>query len=200
MREPWTSAMDSSDAMGKTPIKIAGVVLAAGLTLHGSGCARNDVEAGAETSEAASAVEAANPAVWKAVSPSGIPVTVTVEPYPVRVGATSFHIAFGRAVPDSIPVSIDIVSPEMPMMGIQRYAARRMGNGDYMVSAPIMMDGLWQIYVNLGIGADAASFEFEAEPGEEGAGHEHGAPTEVEEAPHRSGVEDHSGHGPQDDH
>lgn len=166
--------MRSSDAMGKTHIKLAGAVLSAWITLHGSGCAPGDIEAGAESSEAASAVEAANPAVWEAVSPSGIPVTVTVEPYPVRVGDMSFHIAFGRAVPDSIPVSIDIVSPEMPMMGIQRYAAHRMASGDYMVSAPIMMDGVWQIYVNLGIGADAASFEFEVERGEDGAGHEHG--------------------------
>ena len=126
-------------------------------------------------------------------------MTVTVEPYPARVGPMSFHIAFGQIVPDSIPVSIDIVSPEMPMMGIQRYAADRMANGDYMVSAPIMMDGLWQIYVNLGIGADAASFEFEAEPGEEGAGHEHGAPSEVEEAPHQNGAEEHSGHDQHDE-
>lgn len=173
---------------------MAGVVLSAGLTLHGSGCTPGDVGAGAETSAAADTAEAANPAVWEAVSPSGIPVTVTVEPFPVRVGDMSFHIAFGRTVPDSIPVSIDIVSPEMPMMGIQRYAARRMGNGDYMVSAPIMMDGLWQIYVNLGIGADAASFEFEAEPSEEGAGHAHGAPMEVEEPPVQGGTDAHSGH------
>ena len=186
--------------MGKTHIKIAGVVLSAGLTVQASGCAPGDVEGGAATSEAASAVEAANPAIWEAMSPSGTSVTVTVEPYPVRVGDMSLHITFGRAVPDSIPVSIDIVSPEMPMMGIQRYAAHRMAGGDFMVSAPIMMAGVWQIYVNLGIGADAASFEFEAEPSEEGAGHEHGTPLEVEEAPDHTGTEAHSGHGGQDEH
>ncbi len=185
--------------MAKTHIKIAGIMLSAGLTLHASGCAPGDVDAGAESSTETGAVEAANPAIWEAVSPSGIAVTVTVEPYPVRVGDMSFHIAFGRAVPDSIPVSIDIVSPEMPMMGIQRYAAHRMTNGDYMVSAPIMMDGLWQIYVNLGIGADAASFEFEAEPGEEGAGHEHGASAEAEGTPEQSGTDAHSGHSGQDE-
>lgn len=186
--------MSSFGAMARTHIKMVGIVLSAGLTLHLSGCTPGNVEAGAETSAAASAVEASTPAVWEAVSPSGIPVTVTVEPFPVQVGDMSFHITFGQTVPDSIPVSIDIVSPEMPMMGIQRYAADRMANGDYMVSAPIMMDGLWQIYVNLGIGADAAVFEFEAEPSEEGVGHEHGAPMDVEEPSEQGGTEAHSGH------
>jgi hypothetical protein len=158
--------------MAKTHIEIVGIVLFAGLTLLATGCAPGDVDSGAESSAATSAVENANPAIWDAVSPSGMPVTVTAEPYPVRVGDMSFHIAFGQALPDSIPVSIDIVSPEMPMMGIRRYAAQRMENGDYMALAPIMMDGLWELYVNLGIGADAASFEFEAQPGEEGAGHD----------------------------
>ncbi|GMR12280.1 MAG: hypothetical protein BMS9Abin29_0469 [Gemmatimonadota bacterium] len=157
--------------MAKTHTKIAGIVLSAGLALYTSACAADRGETGAETSAATSTGEAANPAVWEAMSPSGVPVTVIAKPYPVRVGDMSFHIAFGQTVPDSIPVSIDIVSPEMPMMGIRRYAAQRMANGDYMVSAPIMMDGLWQVYVNLGMGADAASFEFEAEPGEDGAGH-----------------------------
>ena len=186
--------------MGKPHIKLAGLVLFAGLTVHASGCGPGDIEGGAATSEAASAVEAANPAIWEAMSASGVPVTVTVEPYPVRVGDMSFHLAFGREVPDSIPVSIDIVSPEMPMMGIRRYAAHRMASGDYTVSAPIMMDGLWQIYVNLGVGVDAASFEFVAEPSEEGAGHEHGTRLEVEEAPDHTGTQAHSVHGGQDEH
>ena len=165
--------------------KLVGAVLSAGLALSASGCAPGDVEAGADASTEGSSIGAVNPAIWEAVSPSGTAVTVTVEPYPVRVGDMSFHIAFGQAVPDSVPVSIDIVSPEMPMMGIQRYAAHRMASGDYMVSAPIMMDGVWAMYVNLGIGADAASFEFEAEPGEAGAGHLHGASAEVaDEADH----------------
>ena len=192
--------MRSTDAMEKTLIKLAGVVLSVGLTVHISGCAPGDIEGGSIASEAAGAVEAANPAIWEGMSTSGVRVSVTVEPYPVRVGTMSFHIAFGREVPDSIPVSIDIVSPEMPMMGIQRYAAHRMAGGNYMASAPIMMAGAWQIYVNLGIGVDAASFEFEAEPGEDGAGHEHGAPDEGEEAPDHTGTEAHSGHGGQNEH
>lgn len=154
--------------------KPATVALFGALILHATGCAPGDVEAGAGSAET-DAHAAANPAVWEAASPSGLPVTLTVDPYPVRVGDMSFHISFGQAVPDSIPVSIDIVSPEMPMMGIRRYAAERMANGDYMVAAPIMMDGLWAVYVNLGSGADAASFEFEAEPGEDGAARAHGA-------------------------
>ncbi|MFV2005964.1 MAG: FixH family protein [Longimicrobiales bacterium] len=158
--------------MAKTHLEIVGIVLSAGLTLHVSGCAPGDVEADAARSAETSVVEASNPAIWEAISPSGTSVTVTATPYPVRVGDMSFHIEFGQAVPDSVPVSVDIVSPEMPMMGIRRYAARRMANGDYMVAAPIMMDGLWELYVNLGVGADAALFEFEAEPGEEGAGHD----------------------------
>ena len=165
--------------MTNSHTELVGTVLSVGLILSASACTPGDIEAGADSSTEGGSLQATNPAVWEAVSPSGTGVTVTAEPYPVRVGDMHFHIAFDQAVPDSVPVSIDIVSPEMPMMGIQRYAAQRMTSGDYMVAAPIMMDGVWQIYVNLGMGADAASFEFEAEAGEEGAGHLHGASAEV---------------------
>lgn len=157
------------------------------------GCTRGEAET--EAAETA----APNPAVHEAVSPSGVPIELSVDPYPMRVGDVGFHITFGVAVPDSTPVSIDIVSPDMPMMGIRRYAAERMANGKYMVTAPIMMDGLWDIYVNLGSGADAAEFELEAQPSDDGSGHQHGGSAgdsaSKGEAGDRTGHEQHGDHG-----
>ena len=110
---------------------------------------------------------------WVSTASGGTEVSLRPDRYPVEVGATEFHITLDRAVPEGTSVSIDIVSPEMPAMGILRYPADATGPLAYVARAEIAMDGAWEIYVNLGDGTDAASFEFDVEPSSMG-GHEVG--------------------------
>ena len=95
------------------------------------------------------------PAVWTGTTTSGLAVTVKPDPFPVRVGETEFKISFDGGVPDQTPISIDVVSPEMPAMGILRYPAETSGPGEYVARARIGMAGAWEIYVNLGDGTDS---------------------------------------------
>ena len=90
------------------------------------------------------------PAVWTGTTTSGLAVTVRPHPFPVRVGETEFKIWFGGGVPDQTPISIDVVSPEMPAMGVLRYRAETVGPGEYVARARIGMGGAWEVYVNLG--------------------------------------------------
>ena len=144
----------------------------AALALSAWGCAPGDVEA--KLDDHGPMAAEADPAVWVSTASGGTEVTVRPDRYPVEVGTTEFHISLDRAVPKGTPVSIDLVSLEMPAMGILRYPADAEGPLDYTARAEIRMQGDWAVYVNLGDGTDAASFEFEVEPGMTG-GHEHGA-------------------------
>ena len=148
--------------------KTAAVAL---LALSAWGCTLGDMEA---TLGDDGRMEAkADPAEWVSMAPGGTEVTMRPDRYPVEVGTTEFHITLNRAVPQGTSVSIDVVSLEMPAMGVLRYPAREEGPLDYTARAEIGMDGQWAVYVNLGDGTDAASFEFEVEPGMMGV-HEHG--------------------------
>ncbi len=133
------------------------------------GCAPGDTDAGAGSGSDS------EPTEWVGSTTSGLEVTVRPGRVPIQVGMTEFHISFATAVSEDAPISIDLVSPEMPAMGVMRYPADRVGDGEYLAQAEIAMEGLWVVYVKLGDGTDAASFEFDVEPADAtGAGHSHG--------------------------
>ena len=136
------------------------------VTLSAWGCTLTDTQAGPEANASpGTAVDLGNAAVWIGTTSGGIEVTVRPDRVPVRVGVTVFQISFEHEVPDDIPVSIDVVSPEMPAMGVLRYMVEPSGPNTYTASAEISMDGAWEIYVNLGDGTDSAPFAFDVQPG-----------------------------------
>ena len=136
------------------------------------GCTLTDTQAGPEgDASVQAAVDLGNAAQWIGTTTTGIEVTVRPDQVPVTVGVTVFQISLEHGVPDDIPVSIDVVSPEMPAMGVLRYMAEPSGPNTYTASAEIRMDGAWEIYVNLGDGTDSAPFAFDVQPGDVGGGH-----------------------------
>ena len=139
-------------------------------TLSAWGCTLTDAreEREGDTSPE-TAVDRGSRAEWKGTTTSGIEVTVRPDRIPVRVGVTVFQISFEHEVPDHIPVSIDVISPEMPVMGLLRYMAEPFGPNTYTSSTEIRMDGAWEIYVNLGDGTDSARFAFDVQPGDVGS-------------------------------
>jgi hypothetical protein len=157
------------------------------------GCAPGDAEARHGDGEQME-MAVAGPTEWSSTAPGGTEVTLRPDSYPVEVGSTQFHITLDRAVPDGTPVSIDVLSLDMPAMGILRYPAEVVGPKDYMARAEISMTGAWAVYVNLGDGTDAASFEFDVEPGLMGS-HDHGGTTSGEmEDPEPAIHAGHEGH------
>lgn len=140
-------------------------------------CSTGDAEetpAGSVDAPPEPAPAAATPDGWTATSPRGTEVTVRAEPTPLTAGPVRFEILSPNA-PDG-PLTVDLVSPSMPMHGIRRYEAVGLENGTWVVEAEIPMEGRWGLYVNLDHGAEAAEFLFEAAPGEEGTDHRHGGP------------------------
>ena len=154
--------------------------VAAVFTLSVWGCTLTDAQAGPEgeaspeqDASPATAVDLGSRAEWSGITTSGLDVTVRPDRVPVRVGVTVFEISFEHEVPDDTPVSIDVISPEMPVMGLMRYPAEPSGRNTYTASAEIRMDGAWEIYVNLGDGTDSAPFAFDVQPGDpDGTHHE----------------------------
>jgi hypothetical protein len=139
-------------------------------TLSAWGCTLNDAQAepegdtSPETADLGNAVNLGSQAEWIGTTANGIGVTVRPDRVPIRVGVTVFQISFEDEVPDDISVSIDVISPEMPVMGLMRYPAEPSGPSTYTASAEIRMDGAWEIYVNLGDGTDSAPFAFDVQP------------------------------------
>ena len=156
---------------------------AALLALSLCGCMEGETEAPLSDQETMAAD--ADPAEWVGTANGGTVVTLRPDRYPVEAGVVGFHVTLDRAVPEGTPVSIDIVSPEMPAMGILRYSAEAIGPREYMAHLEIGMEGAWEAYVNLGDGTDAASFEFQVAPGSVGD-HEHGGNPTGEEDDHES--------------
>ena len=138
-------------------------------TLSAWGCTLNDAQAGPEgdtspeTVDLGNAVDLGSQADGIGTTTSGIAVTVRPDRVPIRVGVTAFQISFDDEVPDHISVSIDVISPEMPVMGLMRYPAEPSGPNTYTASAEIRMDGAWEVYVNLGDGTDSAPFAFDVQ-------------------------------------
>ncbi len=133
-------------------------------TLLAWGCTLNDAQAGPEEdTPPETSVDLGSQAEWFGTTTSGTKVTVRPDPVPIRVGVTVFQISFEHEVPDDIPVSIDVISPEMPVMRLMRYPAELSGPNTYIASVEIRMGGAWEVYVNLGDGTDSAPFAFDVQ-------------------------------------
>jgi len=101
---------------------------------------------------------------WTVTASNGSRVTletdVAVVPGMPFVLAISVHDPAGA----STPVSVDIVSPDMPMHGLVRIPVT---NGEARIQIP--MDGAWAIYVNLdATGTVSAEFLFDVSAGDAG--------------------------------
>ena len=104
-------------------------------TLSVWSCTLNDAEAGAgDDTSPEKAARLGTAAEWLGTTTSGIEVTVRPDRVPIRVGLTVFQISFEHKIPADIPVSIDVISPEMPVMGLMRYMAEPSGPNTYTVS------------------------------------------------------------------
>lgn len=119
---------------------------------------------------------------WVASTPSGLQVTLRPTTVPLSVGPVSFHIEFSPQTPDAALLSLDLVSSDMPMMGVRRFLIEPHG-GVLMVATDFPMAGLWNAYVNIGVGTEAAEFTFDvrANPGE--SAHQHGTSPRSDVAP-----------------
>lgn len=119
---------------------------------------------------------------WTASSTSGVEVRISVDPLPLRPGPARLEIALAAPPPEVLPLSVDLVSPEMPMHGIVRYEAEASSAARYHAVVEIPMEGFWELYVNLDYGADAAVFELDV-PAPAGSGsHLHHGPREAADA------------------
>ena len=119
---------------------------------------------------------------WDGETATGTPVVVTTPNLPIRPGPISLRIQVPNAGPEALPVSVDVVAPEMPMHGITRFDAEAISAEEYLVEMELPMEGRWLVYVNLDIGVNAASFEVDVPPSE-GASHgKHDSPQPEEEA------------------
>jgi hypothetical protein len=115
--------------------------------------------------EASSEVEESPPALqseWVATTPSGVEVTLRPASVPVSMGVVKVEIEFRGEAPDPSLLSLDLVTPDMPMMGVQRFAIEA-HDGEFSATIDIPMTGRWNAYVNIGAGTEAAMFEFDVQ-------------------------------------
>lgn len=121
----------------------------------------------------------------RARSASGVRIALRPgAPEPLGAGPVRFLIDVEADIAGPLPVSVDVVSPTMPMHGVRRYAAEHLEGHRYAVDAELPMEGTWAVYVNLDAGGDAAAFELEVAPSSTGEGHQHGGATPSDTADH----------------
>jgi hypothetical protein len=191
--------------MNKTGRTNSKLMTGAVLVLVGVACTSGVADEVLSEGDQAPAPDLASGDAWTAASTSGVEVSVSADPLPLRPGPVRLEIALGEAPPDVLPLSLDLVSPEMPMHGIVRYETEASSVAHYRAVVDIPMEGLWELYVNLDYGADAAVFELDVAAPEGSTGHEHhgGAPS-TEAGPqhdHRNpGGDEPSDAGSEDEH
>ncbi|MEN8375393.1 MAG: hypothetical protein ABFS34_08090 [Gemmatimonadota bacterium] len=129
-----------------------------------------EADGGPAGEEAPAAAAAGDP--WAATSSGGVAVRAVPDPDPPALGAVVFTIE----ADDSTPLSVDLVSPSMPMHGVIRYPLERAANR-LVATVEIPMEGDWVLYVNFDeAGAHAAELPFQVDgPAGGGADHAHGA-------------------------
>ncbi|HEX7050481.1 MAG TPA: hypothetical protein VF188_09795 [Longimicrobiales bacterium] len=128
-----------------------------------AGCGAGDAET--HSADAGPAAE------WSARSTAGVPVRVAPEPNPPSIGRLRLRITVADSAVEAPGLTVDLVSPTMPLHGITRFPATRIAPGRYSVDAEIPMEGPWSIYVNLDDGGNTALFDFDvAAPGTQAAG------------------------------
>jgi hypothetical protein len=131
-------------------------------------------EATGNAPETAQADEAESPSPqteWVATTPSGLKVTLRPMSVPISIGTVAFHIEFAGESPDPSLLSLDLITPDMPMMGVRRFALEP-HEGGFMAMTDIPMAGLWNAYVNIGVGTEAAEFAFDVQAAPGGATHQ----------------------------
>jgi hypothetical protein len=98
---------------------------------------------------------------WSGRSTNGVSVHLRADQSSlVATQPVQFEIRIDdRAV--THPVTADLLAPQMPAHGITRYKAVAIGPGVFTLRFEIPMEGLWELYVNLDDGADAAAFTFD---------------------------------------
>jgi len=104
---------------------------------------------------------------WTVTASDGSHVTMTAG---TEILPGPLELSFSVHAPDGsvAPVSLDLVSPTMPMHGLVRYPI-----ADGLAEIDLPMEGQWAIYVNLDdAGQASAEFLFDVPPGESG-GHQH---------------------------
>ncbi|MFW6079765.1 MAG: hypothetical protein ACODAE_09095 [Gemmatimonadota bacterium] len=111
---------------------------------------------------------------WATRTVGGVPIRVRADQTPLRPGPVHFRIEVPSTAADTASFSADLVSPTMPMHGVQRYPVERTQAGEYVAEVEIPMAGEWMLYVNLDIGADAARFEFTVPASDTTATHDMG--------------------------
>jgi len=98
-------------------------------------------------------------------TPGGLGVEIEVPRGGLSTGSNLVRVHMLDTAGASAPTSLDLVSPEMPMMGVRRVPlSGAAGSGDVpSARVDIPMAGLWEVYVNFGSGVEAARFEFRIE-------------------------------------
>ncbi|MDT8368866.1 MAG: hypothetical protein RQ745_06635 [Longimicrobiales bacterium] len=110
-------------------------------------------------------------------TPGGVAVRLDPEGGMLGVGTNPVRIAFPEGLPATVSesgddiLSVDIVSIDMPTMGIRRFPIEHeAGSEDYISRIDVPMAGIWSVYVNIGDGTESAEFTFEVD-----GSHDHGA-------------------------
>ncbi len=103
---------------------------------------------------------AASVGTLAATTSGGTDIDLTFRPDAPVPGEVELILDIRPSPEEPDAVSVDLVSPEMPAHGVLRYPATWNGeDGSFTVDVSIPMEGLWEIYVNLDVGTDAAAFE-----------------------------------------
>ncbi len=111
---------------------------------------------------------------WTTQSTDGTRVTLSAEPAPPSAGPVKLIVAVDAAASEARPVSVDLVSPTMPLHGVVRYD---LVEGEAGIHVP--MEGRWALHVNLDeIGTNSAEFLFDVEPSGGSAHHSRHPPVD----------------------
>lgn len=104
----------------------------------------------------------------RASSSGGTAVTLALPDGPVQSGPVKLVFEVDRS--GAAPISVDLVSPTMPIHGVVRSPVEPMGAGRYGSTVDVPMEGRWAVYVNLDeTGLDAAQFAFDVGPESDGS-------------------------------
>ncbi len=116
-------------------------------------------EADARPAEAAAGLNQAEER-WEARTASGLTVRMRTVPAPPAAGPLRVLIHVDGPAPRA-PLTVDLVSPSMPVHGVTRYALGPAGEA-WAADIEIPMDGGWSVYVNFDDGSDAVELRFVA--------------------------------------
>jgi hypothetical protein len=151
----------------------------------GAGMAEEPGEAGAREGAGTDVIPLVG--TLSETSTGGALVRLAFDPDPLAAGPLILTLAIDPPPNDPGIVSLDVVSPEMPMHGVVRYPVQEVRPGRFTAAIVVPMAGLWEFYVNLDVGLDTAPFavrvlsagpdgsgpHVEADVGSRDQGHDH---------------------------